>query len=301
MAFVLTAPLAPLALRSGGGNDGCAPCYGMSGRPSQWPWPRSCTIPHEDRSWPGPGERHEMHYTATFRKRLAPKGGFCGTLWDICPCLLLMSLCRRWWISCRMSCSSWQRSCWWFPSRLSKCRRSCLTILHRDVGVGTRSWWNSWWKCRRSFPIPRYFSGLWSSTSTFQFLVVVEDQVLVFKVFPLDSVQQRRLLGNAFLSVSWNRSLTLVQVDVFMVHLLLTLQLVMKNAQMSLAEGFFRTFPQIKKNAKVAPHSGSELPPHSSSWTAAAQLEDSVEWARLRDKIAGKMYFWNRRANSRVW
>ena len=55
-------------------------------------------------------------------------GGFCGTLWDICPCLLLMSLCRRWWISCRMSCSSWQRSCWWFPSWLSKCPRSCLSM-----------------------------------------------------------------------------------------------------------------------------------------------------------------------------
>ena len=36
----------------------------MSGRPSQWPWPRSCTIPHEDRSWPGPGggrARDELH------------------------------------------------------------------------------------------------------------------------------------------------------------------------------------------------------------------------------------------------
>ena len=66
-------------------------------------------------------------------------------------------------------------------------------------------------------------------------------------------------------------------------------------------KGVFRTFPQIKKSAKVAPHSGSELPPHSSSWTAAAQLEDSVEWVRLRDKIAGKTYFWNRRTNSTVW
>ena len=78
-------------------------------------------------------------------------------------------------------------------------------------------------------PIPRY-SGLWSSTSTFQFLVV-EDQVLVFKVFPLDRVQQRRRPPrNAFLSGLWSRSWTfLVQVEVFMVlsrdkvHLLLTL------------------------------------------------------------------------------
>ena len=27
---------------------------------------------------------------------------------------------------------------------LLKCRRSCLTIFHRDVGVAIRSWWNSW-------------------------------------------------------------------------------------------------------------------------------------------------------------
>ena len=66
-------------------------------------------------------------------------------------------------------------------------------------------------------------------------------------------------------------------------------------------KGVFRTFPQNKKSAKVAPHSGSELPPHSSSWTAAAQLEDSVEWVRLREKHAGKTYFWNRRTNSTVW
>ena len=35
-------------------------------------------------------------------------------------------------------------------------------------------------------------------------------------------------------------------------------------------KGVFRTFPQIKKSAKVPPHSRSELPPHSSSWTSAA-------------------------------
>ena len=119
-----------------------------------------------------------------------------------------------------------------------------------------RSWWNSWWKCRRSYPIPRY-CGLWSTTSTFQFLVVVEDQVLVFKVVPLDSVQQRRLPPrNAFLSGLWSRSLTLFQVDVFMVlsqdkvHLLLTLQLVLKNALMSLVKGFFALFTKIKKKCE---------------------------------------------------
>ena len=42
-------------------------------------------------------------------------------------------------------------------------------------------------------------------------------------------------------------SLTLFLVEVFLVHLLLTLQLVMKNAQMSLAKGFFALFPKLKK------------------------------------------------------
>ena len=59
-------------------------------------------------------------------------------------------------------------------SRLSKCPRSCLSMSLSARLCAFRSWRNSWWKCRRSFPIPRC-SGLWSSTSTFQFLVV-EDQ-----------------------------------------------------------------------------------------------------------------------------
>ena len=52
-------------------------------------------------------------------------------------------------------------------------------------------------------------------------------------------------------------------------------------------KGFFRTFPQIKKSAKVAPHSGSELPPHSSSWTAAAQLEGGSRMTTLASRTTG--------------
>ena len=66
-------------------------------------------------------------------------------------------------------------------------------------------------------------------------------------------------------------------------------------------KGVFRTFPQNKKSAKVTSHSGSELPPHPSSSTAAAQLADSVEWVRLNERHVGKTYFWNRRTNSTVW
>ena len=116
----------------------------------------------------------------------------------------------------------------------------------------TRSWRNSWLKCRRSCPfLP--CSGLRSSTSTFQFLVV-EGDTLVFKVLLLDRAQLRRfLVRNGILSGLWSTSLTLFQVDVFLVlsqdkvHLLLTLQLVLKNSPMSLVKGFFALFPKIKK------------------------------------------------------
>ena len=56
------------------------------------------------------------------------------------------------------------------------------------------------------------------------------------------SLSKKRILSGL-----WSRSLTLFLVEVFTVHLLLTLQLVMKNAQMSLAKGFFALFPKIKK------------------------------------------------------
>ena len=134
-----------------------------------------------------------------------PQGRVLRHVVGIFPCLLLMFLCRRWWTSCRTLSNSFVHS-HLILSRLSKCPRSCLSMSLCARPCALRSWWNSWWKCRRSFPIPRY-CGLWSSTSTFQFLVV-EDQLLVLKVFPLDRVQLLRLPPrNAFLSGFWSRSL----------------------------------------------------------------------------------------------
>ena len=95
--------------------------------------------------------------------------------------------------------------------------------------------------------------GLRSRSSTFQFLVV-EGEVLVFKVFFPDRVRQcSLLLRNAFLSGSWSRSLLLAcLVEAFKifaqdrVHLhLLHLQLV--SVADELGEGVCRTFPRRKK------------------------------------------------------
>ena len=50
---------------------------------------------------------------------------------------------------------------------------------------------------------------------------------------------------------------------------------------------FFRTFPQILQSARVTSHPGSELPPHPSSWTAAAYdvpmvLEEEEDYCKVK-------------------
>ena len=144
-------------------------------------------------------------------------------------CRLSMILRRRWWNSCRTSCISSTRSRL-IPSRLSRCPRTCPMMFLCEPACVIRSWRNSWWKCRRSCPVP-CCSCLWSRTSTFQFLVV-EGDLLVFKVFTENRVQlrlfRRRSLTFPFLVVVFK---------VFAlgkVHLLLTLQLVFMKTWMSL-------------------------------------------------------------------
>ena len=173
--------------------------------------------------------------------------------------------------------------------------RSCSTMYLCVLLHVIRSLRNSRWKCRRSYPIPgcRYE---WSRTSIFQFLVV-EREFLVFKVFFPDRVQQRRLS---------RRSLTF-PVEVLKVLILDRVRQCLHSPAGSdddadePGKGVFRTFPQNKKSAKLASHSGSELLPESSPSTPAAQLEVSVEWVRLRERHAGKIDYWNRRTNSTVW
>ena len=168
-------------------------------------------------------------------------------------------------------------------------------ILPEDVSCerqfASRSWRNSWWKCRRSFLGP-CCSSLWSKTPTFQFLVV-EGESLVIKVFFPDRVQQRCMfLQNAFLSGLWSRTLIspLVEASKIFAHyrvhpLLRTFQLVFLKLWMSLLKGFFALFPKSKKSAKLGSHSGSELLAESSPSTPAAHVDSWVDgedvWIRI--------------------
>ena len=96
-----------------------------------------------------------------------------------------MFLCCRWWNSCRTSFSSLPRIHRWLPSRLSKCRRSCLTEFHSVLwSVVLRRKQNSWWKCLRSYPF-LLCTGLWSRSLTFRFLLLVVVVGEVFKIYPL--------------------------------------------------------------------------------------------------------------------
>ena len=75
---------------------------------------------------------------------------------------------------------------------------------------------------------------------TFRFHVVE-----VFKVSSQDRVQRLRPLLRTFVLVP----------------------------RMSRFKGFFRTFPQMKKSARLGPHSGSELGADFNPWTPAAYAE----------------------------
>ena len=216
-------------------------------------------------------------------------------LWHIFPCLHLMFLCRRWWISCWTLSSSLVCS-HLILSRLSKYPRSCSSMSLCARPCVLRSWWNSWWKTVSYSSLQRtveqhvdipvlggggpssglhvFFPGQRSTSSPTRKRIserIVEQIV--------DPVSRGSLPGSSSSHSPAGDEERADEPD----------------------KGFFRTFPQNKKSAKVTSHSGSELPPHPSSSTAAAQLEDSVEWVRLKDGKSGKPYYWNRRSFSTVW
>ena len=276
--------------RSGVVTVGCACTGGTSSLRCRWPWqqpfitavmwgpcrttlygarrlpgrrPRTALRGARRRVWPGiPSSSRCMKMSSGARgltgcTRSGRRNGFSGTPWERSSttrssCRRLTFLCRRWktswWTYAGFSMSS-------FPSRLLKCPRSRLhpVLLAGAVCASLSRRQNSWWKYRRSSPILLY-SGLWSRTSTFQFLVV-EGNTSVFKVFSQDSVQQRcRPLRNAVLSGLWSRAWILV----CLVEVLQRLLRVLVN---TLVKGFFGLFPELKKVRSWARTRGRNCPP----------------------------------------
>ena len=162
----------------------------------------------------GGGARDELHGYAP-EDAPPPGDGFCGTLWDICPCLLLMSLCRRWWTSCRTLSISSPHSRSPDPEQVIEVPK----ILHLDVPM------------RAALRVAQLVEQLVEvpTTVSYSSLQRTLEQLVdipvpggggpssVFMGFSQDSVQQRRLPENAFLSGLWSRSLTLFLVEVFLV------------------------------------------------------------------------------------
>ena len=145
-----------------GDSDASARTCVTSGWRSQWPLPSPRTIAHSARRRQGPGRGTRCTTRPRSGSASPPRAGSaacCGTSFRACT---WMFLSRRWWNSCRTSCSSFACS-HLIPSWWSKCPRSCLSMSLCVRPCALRSWRNSWWKCRRSFPIPR-FCGLWSTT-----------------------------------------------------------------------------------------------------------------------------------------
>ena len=103
-----------------------------------------------------------------------------------------MSQRCRWWSSQRKWSLSFAISCLRLPSRLSKCPSLLfLFVLFIARLCLSRTWWNSWWKCRLCCLSPFSSSGLPSSSLVFRFRVVEEVLVEVFRASPRDRALQR--------------------------------------------------------------------------------------------------------------
>ena len=284
-----------------------------SGWRSRWPCPSSSTTPHEDRGRTGLGERYELDHTAESRKHLSPRAvpghrvwvcrgghiwGWSGTSW---------STWRTSALSCRFLMPPVPHP---VENVTDTLRILDLPIAEQVIAVPTiscsplflsRSQRNSWWKCRQScLPRASLFRSR-SRSSTLQFLVVVAKGV--FKVFFQDRVQKRHLLlWNAFLSGLWSSSWTLLLVwglDRDLPHLLVL--------QMRILLGFYALFPKVKKVRRAGLRTRVRgCPPVAAhprrllSWRSRP-VPDSVEWVEIRERHAGKTYYWSRRTHSTVW
>ena len=114
----------------------------MSGCPSLWPWPRSCTTAHSAPEMARAGkEDNEMHFTATFRANPPPRRQAPSTLpWTWMRCL---SRGRGLTGSRRSGCRSGFCGAPWS-------RTSNLCVEYRFLTLLCRRWWNTLWMSSRS-------------------------------------------------------------------------------------------------------------------------------------------------------
>ena len=150
----------------------------MNGCRSLWHWPQWSTIRMDPLRTPPQGARRQAPVPE--RERSASSTTAYGHRSDLSPGCgqhRCWRCCRRWecsgtpWSrgsSTRLTCRSSTLLCrrrwnsWWISSRIwtlmflcrsSKCPRSCLRTSLCARFCVLRSWQNSWWKCRRSFPM----------------------------------------------------------------------------------------------------------------------------------------------------
>ena len=222
--------------------------------------------------------------------------------------------------------------CRWLPSRLLKCRRSCLTMFLRDVCVATRSWRNSW----REVPTILYFlkqripkqivdnpvphGGRGASGVLQGFLPGHVEQTVDF---PALCSSVRRLQGflpeqsSTVTSSSSSERISERNVEQIAVSRGFGegLQDFLPGQSSSSSshdpariadtldepgEGVFRTFPQIKKSAKVTPHSSARVPRDVSSSTPAPHHRTRLwEWVMIITDQGP--YYWDRRTGETRW
>ena len=248
-----------------------------------------------------------MNNTATLRKMLPPRDGLCGTLWDICPRLLLMSLCCRWWTS------------WWTSS--------LCPVAEQVIDVPKISLEDI--PARRLCREPQ----------------LVEQLVEVPTVVSYTSFSQRTVEQTVDNPASRGRgrsgglqgffpgqSTTAAAVDISVPRGDLQGFLPGQgstassshspDAENEAGEGVFRTFPRLKKSAASAAIPSPIVPASVSPWTPAAyedldaadepaELEDDAEplieeeedpsgWSAA-PSASGRPFFWHRISRRSVW
>ena len=131
------------------------------------PFPSSSTTPQEDRGKTGPGERLELYSTATFRKRLSPKGpGHPASVsrgghrtrisrapWskqsvDFAPMVQILDAHVALMVEQLPNLTQFFDTVSPDPEQVTKCPRSCLRTSLCARPCAFRCWRNSWWKCR---------------------------------------------------------------------------------------------------------------------------------------------------------